>query len=753
MKKKVDLLGLLFFLSFVSLNAQMSYFYKGEKIPLTVDRNYVHVIADENFIKSSNSTQLFRSFNLEQSDSKPVEGLVKLRSKSKLSVSEYSEMIKSLKQNEQIKHVFPFFERGNADPIGTSDVFYLKLKETRDITLLKNIAEQQNVQIVKQVPYMPLWYILSMQNSAFGNSIDASNYFYETGYFDDVDPAFMFNFKTKCTNDTQFNQLWGLENSSNPAIDINACCAWTIARGAGVNVAVVDQGIDPNHNDLSANLHPLSFDAQSGASSSFYIPMLSHGTHVAGTIAAVKDNNLQVVGVAPEAKIMGVSHWMMLPTPTYSAELASGISWAWQNGADVINNSWGDEGGSLYGLLYSSILENAIINAIIQGRGGKGAVVVFASGDYASSSPVMDYPGNFYYDILTVGSINESGQRSVFNPTQASGYGPQLDVVAPGSNILSTVAYNGTSSMSGTSMAAAHVSGVAALLLSAAPNLTGQQVRNIIESTAKKVGGYSYTTTSGRPNGTWNNEMGYGLVDACAALQTLVSDVKGTVFPFVHTGNPTLDALFPVTARLYAPPPIPCRDPILYLYRSTHKYETTAVYYDGSDHVPGTPMYPGTIGNPDFNNPGEEMNWGIINKTPASSPNNTPVSPGSAPTAPVGLFHFQGVIPGEYVLVLSRDGYVPRFAKITVPPNDTHIVGHREIVGGDVDRDLGVDVNDLNATHYRVGLNYLDTNYEARYDVNGDGLIDSDDITLIRLFQGFHVEGYMDTYNWRISHW
>ncbi|MCL1851361.1 MAG: hypothetical protein FWF70_08190 [Bacteroidetes bacterium] len=101
-------------------------------------------------------------------------------------------------------NVYPFFERGDAPPIGTSDIFYLKLKARNDTALLRNIAEQLYIQIIKEVPYMPLWYILSIRNSVFENSIVASNFFYETGYFEDVDPAFMFNFQPNCTNDPKF---------------------------------------------------------------------------------------------------------------------------------------------------------------------------------------------------------------------------------------------------------------------------------------------------------------------------------------------------------------------------------------------------------------------------------------------------------------------------------------------------------------------------------------------------------------------
>ena len=148
-------------------------------------------------------------------------------------------------------------------------------------------------------------------------------------------------------------------------------------------MAVVDDGIDPNHNDLKANFHSLSFDGKSGTSPSVFISNYNHGTHVAGTIAAVQ-NNLQVVGVAPESKILRVSNDLSYST-TLSAELASGISWAWnQGGADVINCSWGDQGGNYN--LHSAALENAIVNALSLGRNNKGSIVVFAAGNYGHVS-------------------------------------------------------------------------------------------------------------------------------------------------------------------------------------------------------------------------------------------------------------------------------------------------------------------------------------------------------------------------------
>ncbi len=222
MKKKVNLLCLLFFLSFVNLHAQMSYYYKGQKVNLTLNRNYVHVIADDELLKSFDSNQLLQKFNIEQINNKQTQGIIKLKFKSTPVMQEYSEAVEFLKENKQVKYVLPFFERGDTlSPIGTSDIFYLKLKEEKDTTLLKKVAAQQNVQIIKQVPFMPLWCILSIRSSTLGNSVDATNYFYETGHFEEIDPAFMFNFSTNCANDPSFNQLWGLKNTSYQGIDID----------------------------------------------------------------------------------------------------------------------------------------------------------------------------------------------------------------------------------------------------------------------------------------------------------------------------------------------------------------------------------------------------------------------------------------------------------------------------------------------------------------------------------------------------
>ena len=515
MKNKIYIF-IITFLVFQFGNAQSNfyYYYKGNKVFLELDKSKVNIITNQSFNTIETSNIGLKNYTLEQDEVLTTNKLARTEFISEPSTIEFYQKLNLLKSKPNIKSLGLYFKRNGTTSIGTSNFFYVKLKTSNDFQLLQNYCLQRNVQVVKQIPYMPEWYILSTTNPQF-TSLELSNQFYESGLFADVDPAFMFNFRNNCTNDPMFGSLWGLNNTNNPNYDINACQAWSITQGNGINVAVIDTGIDLQHNDLVTNIHPLSYDCQTQTSPSILRPQYSwydHGTHVAGTIGAIKDNGFQVVGVAPYSKLMSISHalaWM----PTLSADLASGFSWAWQNGADVINNSWGDPdpNGSNLG---SPLLENAINNAINLGRNGLGCIVVFATGNENSG---LRYPASQIQEILAVGSITSSGFRSSF-----SNFGNLLDVVAPGSSILSTLPNNQVGSKDGTSMACPHVAGIAALVLSVNQCLTGQQVRDIIEQTAQKINPnnntYFYSNISNRPNGTWNNQMGYGLVDAHAAV-------------------------------------------------------------------------------------------------------------------------------------------------------------------------------------------------------------------------------------------
>jgi hypothetical protein len=467
---------------------------------LNLDNSSVTLITENDFQKSSVSTLNFKEFNLEQESPSANYKYSNIEFQQIPSSVEYFQKINLLNSNAKIIKANPNFTNSFGKKFGLSNYFYVKLKNASDYQLLVSKVLERNVIIVEQNQFMPLWYTLKITKNTIGNTLEVANQFFETGLFASSQPDFLSDDRF-CSNDPMFGSLWGLNNTSNTNHDINICQAWNITQGANVNVAVLDQGIFKTHIDLYSNIHPLSYNTETNTSPSQLFG--DHGTHCAGTIAAIKDNNIQVVGVSPLSKLMDISN-SLAGTPNSRMKRADGINWAWQNGADIISNSWGS------GVQYQ-VIDDAINNALQNGRNGKGTIIVFATGNNNNS---VSYPANSNPSILSVGAMTSSGTMSSF-----SNYGTQLDVVAPGSNILSTVPNNQTASWDGTSMATPHVAGVAALILSVNPYLSAQQVSDIIEQTAQKVGGYDYQNQPNRPNGTWHEQMGYGLVDAYAAVK------------------------------------------------------------------------------------------------------------------------------------------------------------------------------------------------------------------------------------------
>ena len=423
----------------------------------------------------------------------------------KWAVIESATVTKASNLVSEILYEAPFFKTENGVEVGLSHLFYVKLKSEDDVSKLNKLADENIVEVIGNNEYMPLWYTLSCSKESTGNALQLANKFYESGLFEEAQPDLMSDDKTECVNDPNLNYQWNLinsgQNSGTSGVDVRFCNTRSITTGSSsIIVAVLDQGIQLNHPDL--NVHPTSYDTESGTSPS--IIHGTHGTNCAGFICAKTNNGTGVASLAPDCPAMSISN-SLYGSPDSRQKRADGINFAWNNGASVISNSWGSA-------VQYAIIDNAISNALINGRSGKGTVVVFASGNEYSSS--VSYPANCNSDILAVGAINRNGLKSSF-----SNYGTALDIVAPGEDLCTTT--TGSSyiySISGTSFACPQVAAVAALILSVNPNLTQKQVSEIIESTARKIGNYSYVTTSGRTNGTWNNEMGYGVLDAFAAV-------------------------------------------------------------------------------------------------------------------------------------------------------------------------------------------------------------------------------------------
>lgn len=433
----------------------------------------------------------------------------------------------AVKSSDYIIYAAPSF-LANGKEVGLSQFFCVKLKQEQDFGLLSRMAEENRVEITGNDSFMPLWYVLSCDKNSRGNALEMANLFYETGRFSSAQPDLMEDHVVACTDDPLFNQQWHLRNTGQSGgafgNDIRICEAWGITMGCdNITVAVLDNGLEFNHPDFD-NIGSVSFDSETGTSPS--IIQGPHGVAVAGVIGATANNGLGISGVAPGVQLMSISN-SLDPTPLSRQNRAAGINFAWENGADVINNSW------ISTVVYQ-VIDDAIDQAVTQGRGGLGTIVVFASGNDNNNS--IGYPSS-NANVISVGAIKRTPSRANF-----SNYGTGLDVVAPGVSISTTdrqgvLGYNSTAgvdgnytSIDGTSFAAPQVSAIAALILSLNPGLTQQQVRFIIESTTDQIGGYTYTIGAGEHSTlAWNNQMGYGRVNALKALRAVYSIIGDSV--------------------------------------------------------------------------------------------------------------------------------------------------------------------------------------------------------------------------------
>lgn len=261
---------------------------------------------------------------------------------------------------------------------------------------------------------------------------------------------------------------WGIQR-------VNAPQAWNFTQGAGVKVAVVDTGINYKHEDLSGN-YISGYNAVDTSKTA--LDDQGHGTHVAGTIAALS-NGKGVVGVAPRAKLYAVKVLGADGSGSYSS-IIKGIEWAAKNKMNVINMSLGGGG-------YMSSMHEAVKAAV-----KAGVTVVCAAGN---DSGAVNYPAK-YPEAIAVSASNSSDQIAYF-----SSRGAELDVIAPGVDIYSTSISGGYQNMSGTSMACPHVAGLAALAVSAGYK-TPAEVRAALKKAAVPLTGLTA------------NEQGAGLVNA-----------------------------------------------------------------------------------------------------------------------------------------------------------------------------------------------------------------------------------------------
>lgn len=252
--------------------------------------------------------------------------------------------------------------------------------------------------------------------------------------------------------------------------------------GSGIKVAIIDTGIDLDHPDLTVAGGATFVEGTTSPDDDE-----GHGTHVAGTVAALAGNGIGVIGVAPAASLYAVKVLDSSGSGYYS-DIVAGIDWSVSNGMQVINMSLG-------GSSDDSTLRAACDNAY-----AAGVVVVAAagnSGNPAGKGDNVGYPAK-YESVIAVAATDSGDRRASFSST-----GPAVELAAPGVDILSTYYGGQYATASGTSMASPHVAGVATLVLYANPGFTNVEVRSAMTSTAIDLGAAGRDTL-----------YGYGLVYA-----------------------------------------------------------------------------------------------------------------------------------------------------------------------------------------------------------------------------------------------
>lgn len=497
------------------------YYFRDEKIELNVNKERIYVYFRN---EPDVASELIERYGLRPTDRKAAyyQCLAGEKTYSDEIASQefvvdkdrYADVINNVKEHPMVLSVQRVF--GIDTPIPTIDVFYVNLKSQDYYEDMVLLSERTGTQINGNV--FNDWYEIRTTVNSESDALGCSNIFYESGICKNVDPGFQIKYKlmTTTVTDTDYSEQWAIDNEG---IDIHTADAWDITKGdTCVTVAVFDSGIDEYHQEFVGTYFTDAYNTSTGVEGD---PYDRHGTNVAGIIAA-NHNQGRIAGVAPNVKIMDLSASAFKDDgPNVFTELVQGFIYATLHEADVINCSWSKECNQ--GEYNSDLLISAINQAMSEGRNGKGCVVVFTAGIGARDT--CDTPGIYTPGALIVGAISKEN-----GVCTESNYNVGLDVVAPAEHILTTdydvrfpVDHTLYEYVNGTSISTAYVSGIAALVLSAAPHLTGSQVVELIERSAQKIYPeyYPYTHRDDCPHGYWNERMGYGLVDAYASLVTV----------------------------------------------------------------------------------------------------------------------------------------------------------------------------------------------------------------------------------------
>ena len=454
-----------------------------------------------------------------------------------------------LKQKNNHQSPISYYKNSSGQKIGIDNKIIVSFKDLR----VKNYIEKEfDLEEIRSITKD--MFVYRIKDSS--KTLEIANQLNQSSGIEFSHPDFVIEKKTRATDDPYYWQSWHLDR-------INAEKAWHLGgTGRGIVVGVYDEGIDLEHEDLRRNIigfgnyadglkqltmiHSYSQLDNSDINAPRSISSKWHGTACSGLIAAVGNNNLGGVGIAPEAKLIVARY----SSTNISDDSQALIDMA-NNGAAIITNSWGTNN-----MLPS--FEKTLKLLSEEGRDGKGVLVFFAAGNDGcnmdkfyqvgndgriecsnnpSDNPINDESESKY--VISIASM--TGDNSI---ASYSNYGSAIDFVTPGGypgkSIVTTDAmgekgfgpYNYTpmsGGFNGTSASSPMAAAIAALVLSVNPTLSKEEVIDIFKATAKKYGGYPYDM-NGR-----NDHWGYGKIEAGDSVELAANYGKIKTINFAKT--------------------------------------------------------------------------------------------------------------------------------------------------------------------------------------------------------------------------
>lgn len=520
------------------------YYYEGKQFHLILNFDKIFFKVGNKVSKGAFSNLLGANrslFDLTNYNSEEAAQIVKLNTAR--SEAAIIELIQNLKQSGHFECVSPVFSmpEGQGNPkveIGYQNEIIVQFKPQLSDKEINDFLKERDLQIYQKLDLSGgKSFALKVRSNL--SSLEVANSVFESSKVNYSEPNF---FQTNLLNYTPNDQFigsqWSVKNSRTNIpdgilgtydCDMDVDSAWNISLGSSqVRVSIVDTGIDTLHPDLMNNIVIGKgynfFDNNSNTMDNG-----SHGTSCAGIVAAEGNNNLGVSGIAPNAKMFALK--IFSGGSTTDLAITNALIYARTSGSWVSSNSWG--GGPPI-----SAANTAILDGVTLGRGGKGVVFCFATGNSGTNS--IYWPAS-NSNVIAVGGVSPCNQRKSFSSCDgenywAAEYGTGLTVVAPSTKIYTTDirgagGYTSTdyiSSFNGTSSATPNVSGVCALALGLDSNMRWDTLRSRVARLADKVGSYSYTLPGYLGLGQWNSEMGYGKVNAYNLLKYVLSQ-KGNV--------------------------------------------------------------------------------------------------------------------------------------------------------------------------------------------------------------------------------